>query len=89
MLYATDDKLYVRTGSGYFEAMISVEDGGYSISVIGSAVRSRPCGASQVLASEVIARHNLTDGMTYPVRKVTPQPQVQNSSRETATRKKQ
>lgn len=89
MLYATNDKLYVRTGSGYYEAMISVEDGSYSVSVVGNAVRSRPCGASQVLASEIIARHHLTDGMTYPVRKVTPQPKVQSPSRDVAASKKQ
>lgn len=88
MLYATDDKLYVRTGNGYYEAMISVEGGRYRVSVVGNAVRSRPCGASQVLASEIIARHHLTDGMTYPVRKITPQPQVQPPVKEVAARKR-
>lgn len=88
MLYATDDKLYVRTGSGYYEAMISVEGGSYRVSVTGNAVRSRPCGASQVLVSEIIARYHLTDGMTYPVRKVTPQPQVKLPEKEVATRKR-
>lgn len=75
MLYATKDKLYVRTASGFSEVIVSVESEGLAVTKIGSVLASRPNGATPVLPCELIAQRGLSVGDVYPHKTVaTPQP---------------
>lgn len=72
MLYATKDKLYTRTASGFSEVYVTVEGGSLSVTEVGKQVNSRPYGATPLLHCELIAQFGLEEGDVYPRRVVKP-----------------
>lgn len=77
MLYEHNGKLLFRTADGFDNAVLRVfEDGGYSITLTGNAVSSRPLGATPTDVKSVIARYQLVAGSIFPKPEDKPQMSV-------------
>lgn len=70
MLYATKDKLYVRTANGFEEVNVTMTGGSLEVTKLGKVSNSRPIGATPMLPCELIAQKGLEEGDVYPKRAV-------------------
>lgn len=66
MLYEHDNKLYLKTCSGFQEVVATMTNGCPEVIPYGATISKRPYGAKATTLQEIVARHHLTEGVTYP-----------------------
>lgn len=68
MLYATEDKLYLKKDTEYAEVVVAMAGSTLSVTETGGSTKSRPRGATPMELHEVVAKYGIEDGVTYPKR---------------------
>lgn len=76
MFYVTDDKLYLKHEDGFHEVVVTMRSGCPGVIETGETLDKRPVGAKRYSLEELVAQHNIREGVTYPVKAVQSTPSV-------------